>query len=184
MREGSPRQHRAPAPGFAARARGWLRRHPRVLVPAVAVAAVGILMAGISVMASPTGNDHAPLPGFPSSSVRPVDAAGRPVHGATTAPARRARGAKPNPVAGAVTPPGTIRPGRGSATPARATGGGHSSPARSTSAGATSPSRPTTTSPTTQAPAPPPPPPPSPSPTKSCLVPNPLQPGNCLVQGT
>jgi hypothetical protein len=182
------------------RAVSWIRRSRPVLVPVLGVVAVcGILLAGVSVMATGTGNDHAPARALASPSSGRVGLAGSAgqqssdpaVHSETAGHAAPGHGAGVVQLVAPVTPSVPLLGLTGSDG-----GPGRSSPAsRSTAPAASTPStRPTqTTRPTppriTPSPKPPPSstptptPTPTPSPSRTCLVPNPLQPGSCLVPG-
>ncbi len=149
-----------------------------------------ILAIGVSVMATGTGSEknraNGIIPtssGSPAFPVFPSSDSGAPgVATNITAPTHahpRPVGTPAQPVAVIITEGSqpTITPTHSSTpAPRRSTTTHHAAPPPSSSS-APPPPPPSSSS----APPPPPPPTPTPTPTKKCLIPNPLQPGTCLV---
>lgn len=177
---------RAPSAGGGAEARGGGARLARllrtVLVPvAGVVVGGGVVTAVISGLATGAGTEHAPIPGSASTSVEPaiVDGIAGPKSRAKVARSATAGTAAPGSGIGGTRAVDPARPARSSASRPGPVGGGDA-PAPSTRTSrttASTPPRTPTPSPTTPAHTPTP----TTTPTPTCLIPNPLEPGTCLV---
>jgi hypothetical protein len=202
------RRRRSAGVGASARAivAGFVPGRRTVLLSTVGVVVVGALLtAAVTVMASGTGSDRPSLPGLGDISVAPAGvngiaggalptpsgASSRAGAPATAGPGD-AGGASGVPGAGSVTGAGGVT-GAGLAPSSGSRPGGVPAPESLPAPGpatSTPTSTPTPTpippAPTTIPPTPtstPPATPPPPAPSATCLVPNPLQPGGCLVPG-
>lgn len=193
----SPRHHLSIGAGAAIAAGvAALVRRRTVLIPLLSIAVVGILATGLTVSATRTGSDPARSPSLVDESAAPerpgpLAAGGMASHAAFPPKSSSPRAARSTialvaPVGGgAVNTPAPAFPTTAASRPASdgklGTTAGHTTsssapaPSRSSSTPKPAPSSTQTQSPTPTS---------SPTPTKSCLVPNPLKPGQCMLHDT
>jgi hypothetical protein len=189
------RRRRSAGVGASARAvvAGFVRLRRTVLLSTVCVVVVGALLtAAVTVMASGTGSDRPALPGLGDLSIAPAGVNGiaggalptpngtSSRAGAAIAGPGHAGGASGVPSAGGVLGAGEV-PGAGGVTGAGLAPSSGYRPGGVPAPGSVPAPGPAISTPTST-PTPPTPPGP-PAPTVTCLVPNPLQPGGCLIRG-
>ena len=196
--ERTPTRHRAAATRTGAVLMAGLAalvRRKAMVVLTLGIAAIGVLGIGVMASATRTGSDPGHTPSLVDTTGSPTGQGGIVAAGTSASPhpsaGSSARSAAASTTVGGL-PPDYAPPPVGVPTTTQAAQPSTSS--AQTSSHSTPPSSthhtppPSTTHTTSSAPPPPtsatPTPTPTPSPSRSCLVPDPLHPGHCIVQGT